>query len=59
MFIMNHLSHFDWMFFWGVVEKQGDLHFWKVVTKDEIIKLPFIGKFELLYDIPFNVVWPF
>ena len=43
VFLMNHVSHFDWMFFWGVANKQGDLSTWKVVTKDMMKWIPFIG----------------
>ncbi len=44
IFIMNHISHFDWLFFWGVVERQGDLHIWKAVTKNMMKKMPFVGE---------------
>jgi len=44
LFIMNHVSHFDWMFFWAVVERQGDLMTWRAVTKDMLKNVPFIGE---------------
>ena len=43
LFIMNHVCHFDWMFFWSVVERNGDLTCWKAVTKDVIKKFPILG----------------
>eukprot|EP00731_Ephydatia_muelleri_P027381 Em0019g254a len=43
LFIMNHRTHLDWMFFWAVVERQGDLSGWKAVTKSDMKKYPFVG----------------
>ena len=42
--IMNHVSHFDWLFFWSVVDRHGDFTFWKVITKDMLRQIPIIGK---------------
>ena len=42
--IMNHVSHFDWLFFWSVVDRHGDFTFWKVITKDMFRQVPIIGK---------------
>ena len=44
LFIMNHVSHFDWVFFWAVVERQGDLMTWRAVTKDMLKNVPIIGE---------------
>ena len=44
LFLMNHVCHFDWLFFWWVVERQGSLCHWKSVTKDMIKKAPFLGE---------------
>ena len=44
LFIMNHVSHFDWMFSWGMIERQGDLLFWRAISKDAIKSLLFIGE---------------
>ena len=46
--IMNHVSHFDWLFFWSVVDRHGDFSFWKVITKEKPLKqVPILGKFNL------------
>jgi len=43
--IMNHVSHFDWMYFWSVVDRQGDLTYWKPVTKRFPLRnLPILGE---------------
>ena len=34
----------DWMFFWPVVERQGDLSGWKAVMKNAMKSYPFIGE---------------
>ena len=44
VFLMNHVCHFDWLYFWGVVERLGDLTAWKAITKDGIKKIPFLGR---------------
>lgn len=45
--IMNHVSHFDWLFFWSVVDRHGDFSFWKVITKEKPLRqLPILGEFE-------------
>ncbi len=41
---MNHVSHLDWLYFWTVVIRQGDVSKWKVVTKSNIRNLPVLGK---------------
>ena len=41
---MNHVCHLDWMFFWGVVERQGNLCHWKSVTKNMIKRIPVLGE---------------
>ena len=41
---MNHRTHLDWMFFWVVVERQGNLSGWKAVTKSDMKKYPFVGE---------------
>lgn len=43
VFLMNHVSHLDWLFFWSVINRQGDLSTWKVVTKDMMKTAPFFG----------------
>ena len=44
--IMNHVSHFDWLFFWSVVDRYGDFSFWKVITKEKPLRqLPVLGKY--------------
>lgn len=40
---MNHASHMDWLYSWTVVREQGDLSFWKVITKDNIRNAPLFG----------------
>lgn len=43
--IMNHVSHFDWLFFWSVVDRYGDFSIWKVITKEKPLRqLPILGK---------------
>ena len=43
--IMNHVSHFDWMYFWSVVDRHGDLSYWKPVTKRRPLRsLPILGE---------------
>lgn len=45
MIIMNHVSHFDWLYLWSVVDRQGDLTFWKAITKTLPVKsIPIIGQ---------------
>ena len=44
LFIMNHRTHMDWMFFWAVVERQGDLSGWKAVMKNAMKSYPFVGE---------------
>ena len=45
LIIMNHVSHFDWMYLWSVVDRQGDLSFWKAITKEQPLKqFPIIGQ---------------
>ena len=44
VFLMNHVSHFDWMFFWGVLRLTGDFSLWKVVIKASLKNVPIIGK---------------
>ncbi len=45
LIIMNHVSHLDWMYLWSVIDRQGDLSFWKVVTKKLPVRsLPILGK---------------
>lgn len=45
--IMNHVSHFDWLFFWSVVDRHGDFSFWKVITKEKPLRqVPILGKFK-------------
>ena len=44
VFVMNHICHFDWLYFWGVVEQNGDITCWKAITKNMIRKVPLIGK---------------
>ena len=43
LFVMNHVCHFDWLYFWGVVERNGNITTWKVVTKNSIKKVPILG----------------
>ena len=43
LFIMNHVTHLDWLYFWSVVGRHGDLLTWKVVTKNNIRHLPLLG----------------
>ena len=33
LIIMNHVSHFDWIYLWDVIDRQGDLSYWKAITK--------------------------
>ena len=40
---MNHVTHLDWLYFWSVVGRHGDLLTWKVVTKNNIRHLPLLG----------------
>ena len=43
--IMNHVSHFDWLFFWSVVDRYGDFSFWKVITKERPLRqVPILGE---------------
>ena len=42
---MNHVSHIDWMYLWSVIDRQGDLSFWKVVTKILPVRsIPILGQ---------------
>lgn len=51
--IMNHVSHFDWMFFWSVVDRHGDYSSWKVVMKEKPLRqLPILGRFEYVLSAP-------
>ena len=51
LIIMNHVSHYDWIYLWDVVDRQGELSFWKAITKAAPIKdVPIIGK--LRWNIP-------
>ena len=44
LIIMNHVSHFDWIYLWDVVDRQGDLSYWKAITKREPFQhCPIIG----------------
>ena len=43
LILMNHICHFDWLFFWSVLERNGDVTSWKAVTKDMIKKFPLLG----------------
>ena len=43
LFIMNHISHFDWMYFWLLMVRQGDLSALSTVTKDMMGKIPIFG----------------
>jgi lysocardiolipin and lysophospholipid acyltransferase len=43
LFLMNHICHFDWLFFWGVAKRNGNIATWKVVTKDAVRRVPLIG----------------
>ena len=44
LIIMNHVSHFDWLYLWSVVDRQGDLTFWKAITKTLPMKnVPILG----------------
>ena len=53
LFVMNHVCHFDWLFFWGVMERNGNIGTWKVVTKNSIKKVPFVGGWSL----PLSTEW--
>ena len=56
--IMNHVSHFDWLFFWSVVDRYGDFSFWKVVTKEKPLRqLPILGMYIVSYIISMYT-WP-
>ena len=55
--IMNHVSHFDWLFFWSVVDRYGDFSFWKVITKEKPLRqLPILGK-EMCTHVSATVVY--
>lgn len=44
LIIMNHVSHLDWMYLWSVIDRQGDLSYWKVIAKRIPIRsLPILG----------------
>ena len=49
LFLMNHVCHFDWLFFWGVVERSGDTTCWKAIAKDMIKKVPLVGRWLHTY----------
>lgn len=52
IFIMNHRCHFDWLFFFPVVAKQGQLNYWTVMQKLASKYAPFYGKLKsLLYPL--------
>ena len=44
LILMNHCSYFDWMYFWSVSDRQGDLTYWKVITRRLPLRnLPVLG----------------
>lgn len=44
LIIMNHVTHFDWLFFWSVIDRHGDFPSWKAVMKEKPLKqLPILG----------------
>ena len=44
LIIMNHVTHFDWLFFWSVIDRHGEFPSWKVVMKEKPLKqLPVLG----------------
>jgi len=43
VFLMNHVCHFDTFFLWGVIERQGNLCYWKGVAKNALRRMPILG----------------
>ncbi|XP_011403843.2 PREDICTED: lysocardiolipin acyltransferase 1-like [Amphimedon queenslandica] len=43
LFILNHRCHFDWMFFWDVAGKLGNLSWWMVMLKNSLKRVPIAG----------------
>lgn len=57
LIIMNHVSHFDWIYLWGVMDRQGNLSFWKAITKRvPIFYIPIIG---MLGFMPLCMIYGF
>lgn len=55
LIIMNHVSHLDWMYMWSVIDRQGDLSFWKAITKRFPIRsLPILG---MLHPHNYSCLW--
>ena len=49
--ILNHRCRLDWMFYWSVVARYGELHHEKIIMKHELKHIPgpgklFIGNFK-------------
>ena len=40
---MNHRSRFDWLFYWGLVDKLANHRYTKIVLKSGLRNLPGIG----------------
>lgn len=46
IFLMNHRCHFDWLYFFAVVAKQGQPDYWTVMQKYPTKYVPFLGESE-------------
>ena len=46
---MNHVTHLDWMFLWSLVDRQGDISYWKPITKNMLRQVPIIGMLLLIF----------
>ena len=42
--ILNHRCRLDWMFYWSVVVRYGELHLEKIIMKHELKHIPGPGK---------------
>ena len=42
--VMNHRCHLDWMFFWSVAARYGELKHEKIIMKRELTHIPIIGE---------------
>ena len=49
LIIMNHVSHFDWIYLWDVMDRQGNLSFWKAITKRvPVFYVPILGNVSII-----------
>ena len=44
IFILNHRTRFDWLFFWSYVIRMGSTHKHRIVLKESLKKVPGFGE---------------